>query len=51
MQINIQYPNVSLEELDMMVKFYEEGMTTAEIATQYKTMSANVLYVIKRYSG
>ena len=51
MKINIQYPNVSLEELDMMVKFYEVGMTTAEIATQYKTMSATVLYVIKKYKG
>ena len=51
MKINIQYPNVSLEELDMMVKFYEAGMTTAEIATQYKTMSSNVLYVIKKYKG
>lgn len=51
MKINIQYPNVSLEELDMMVKFYEVGMTTAEIATQYKTMSATVLYVIKKHKG
>ena len=51
MQINIQYPNVSLEELDMMVKFYEVGMTTAEIATEYKTMSGNVLYMLRRYGG
>jgi plasmid maintenance system antidote protein VapI len=51
MKINIQYPNVSLEELDMMVKFYEQGLTTAQIGTQYKTMSATVLYVIKKYKG
>ena len=51
MQINIQYPNVSLEELDMMVKFYEQGLTTAQIGTKYKTMSAVVLYVIKKYKG
>ena len=51
MQINIQYPNVSLEELDMMKLFYEKGMTTAQIGTKYKTMSATVLYVIKKYKG
>jgi len=51
MKINIQYPKCSEEELDMMVKFYEKGMTTAEIATEYHTMSGNVLYVLRRYGG